>query len=237
MTFIVVRRWGLVALAVVLAAITGLSVVAKSSVVAASGSGCPVVVVDAGHGGVDGGVVAPLSKAKESELNLLVAKSLKHILKKNGYGVVMTRKTEGGLYSTGEGSKKLSDMRKRKEIINSACPDLVVSVHQNFYPSPVARGAQVFYRAGDEESKRAASFIQSSLNDGLGGTREIKGADYYVLTCSDYPSVLVECGFLSNAEEERLLLSAEYRERLSYALYVGVAAFFDYGGAESGATP
>lgn len=223
--FLVVRRWFIVAVSVVLAAFGCFGAAFGVSSAVASVENSSVVVVDAGHGGVDGGVVAPYSKVKESELNLMVAKSLRHTLKKSGYGVVMTRKGGEGLYDGGDRNKKLSDMRKRKEIILSSSPDLVVSVHQNFYPSPAARGAQVFYSADSEESKRAAEIIQASLNDALSGSRSAKSADYYLLTCSEFPSVLVECGFLSNAEEERLLLSPVYRERIAYALYVGIATF------------
>ena len=122
-------------------------------------------------------------------------------------------------------SKKLSEMRKREQIIKAASPDLIVSVHQNSYPLSSVSGAQVFFDGNNVEGENAALVFQSTLNQALGGERRAKSADYYVLQCSSYPSVLVECGFLSNPEEERLLRTPAYREKVAYALYVACSVY------------
>jgi N-acetylmuramoyl-L-alanine amidase len=174
------------------------------------------VVIDAGHGGIDGGVVAS-NGIKESELNLDIAKKIESRLKGYGINVVMTRTGSGGLYGLATKGFKKRDMQKRKEIINSSGADLVVSIHINKCPFSYRKGAQVFYKLGDEKSKNFAYFMQNNLNQMPTATQ--KGlslvGDYYILNCSSIPSVLVECGFLSNSEDEKLLLDEDYRYSLS----------------------
>lgn len=113
-------------------------------------------------------------------------------------------------------------MEARRDIISDAQPDLVVSVHQNFYPLSSVRGAQVFYSADSEESKAIAESVQGTLNSALEGDRVAKTGDYYILNCTEYPSVLVECGFLSNPEEEKLLVTAVYQEKVAYTLFSAI---------------
>ena len=221
--FITVKRKVIIAVLVaVVVAITACSLYPISSAVAGGNANGITVVIDAGHGGIDGGVVGLSSGAKESDVNLSIAKSLAHFLKKGGFNVVMTRSGYGGLYDSGKGSKKLSDMKKRSEIINEAKPDLMISLHQNSYPLKSVKGAQVFYDAKSEKSQEIAKSVQNVLNDSLGASRVEKSAEYYVLQCSPYPSVLVECGFLSNPEEERLLITSEYQEKVAHALYTAI---------------
>jgi len=179
------------------------------------------VVIDAGHGGEDGGVVGSSTGIKESDVNLAVAKKLRDVLVEGGYNVVMTRTTDTALHGSALGSKKLADMRKRKEIILEAQPDLVVSIHQNYYPSDYVKGVQVFY-APNGKSYDEAAVMQKILNRQLGGSRVEAKGDYYIVQCTPYPSVLVECGFLSNPEEEALLVTSEYQQRVAYALYSGI---------------
>lgn len=183
------------------------------------------IVVDAGHGGEDGGVCGSNTGVKESEINLAVAKSLRHFLIRNGYDVVMTRENGEGLYGLGASNKKLSDMQARRDVILSANADLVVSVHQNYYPRPSISGSQVFYAEESEKGKEAAQTIQTSMNAALTCSRSAKSGDYYMVKCTSVPSVIVECGFLSNAEEERLLVTAAYQERVAYAIYSGIVAY------------
>ncbi len=174
------------------------------------------VVIDAGHGGIDGGVVAS-NGVKESELNLDIAKKIESRLKGYGVNVVMTRTGSGGLYGLATKGFKKRDMQKRKEIISSANADLVVSIHINKCSFAYRSGAQVFYKMGDQKSKDFALLMQSNLNQMPTATE--KGlslvGDYYILNCSSIPSVLVECGFFSNSEDERLLLTEEYRNSLA----------------------
>jgi len=184
------------------------------------------VVVDAGHGGIDGGVVGGSSGVKESEINLAIAKSLKHFLERNGYDVVMTRENSDGLYGLTSKNKKLRDMEARRDIIKEAKPDLVISVHQNYYPLSSVRGAQVFYSADSEISKQIADSMQGTLNTALGNERVAKTGDYYIVNCTDFPSVIVECGFLSNPEEEKLLVTAAYQEKVAYSVFSAVHSIF-----------
>ncbi len=180
------------------------------------------VVIDAGHGGEDGGVLGSLTHVKESEINLAIAKQLKSFLERGGYKVVMTRNNDAGLYGAVSSNKKLADMKKRKEIILEAKPDLVVSIHQNYFPSSYVSGAQVFYAPSGEFMDLAVQ-MQKILNLELDCDRNAAKGDYYILQCSPYPSMLIECGFLSNPSDEANLVSAEYQKKVAYGIYSGIS--------------
>lgn len=188
------------------------------------------IVLDAGHGGMDGGVVGVATKNKESDINLSITMCLKETLLDRGFSVVLTRKTPEGLYDAlGKGFKK-RDMQKRKEIIESAKPSLVISVHQNFYPSSYTRGAQVFYSSQNPEAKRLANLLQTQLNalyeeDGVKARKEKTGA-FYMLTCTPYPTVIVECGFLSNPKDDKLVNDATWQKKLAERIASGVLSYF-----------
>ena len=188
------------------------------------------IVVDAGHGGVDGGVVGRKTRVKESDLNLLIAMALKEELTDMGFEVVLTRKTEAGLYGTTAKGFKKRDMQKRKEIIEDTKPSLILSIHQNFYPMRSARGAQVFYCAKNEGSKKLATGIQEHLNGLYLGEgvkeRKVMAGEYFMLECYPCPSVIVECGFLSNDKDEALLNTAAWRKRLAQSIASGALAYF-----------
>ena len=193
----------------------------------ASESARLTVVIDAGHGGVDGGVVGIESGTKESDINLDLSRRLARRFADAGFAVVMTRETEAGLYGTATSGYKKRDMLKRSEIINKSNPALVISVHQNFFSMRSRRGAQVFFRESNEKSVTLACLIQASLNDMpecVKKSEPLKG-DYYVLNCNDFPSVIVECGFLSNAEDEALLLDNTYRDKIVEAIAGGALKF------------
>lgn len=188
-----------------------------------------VVVIDAGHGGGDAGVVGSISGVSEAEINLLVAFTLKKQLEERGVRVVMTREKKSVL-EDGIGSKS-DDFEKRKSIINDNSPDLVISIHQNKFPDSTRRGAQVFYNVSSEQGKSLATAVQTSLNnlnqEKVGRSFSALKGDYYILNCSPYPSCIVECGFLSNPRDEELLLNAEYRENLSALIVKGTFAYLD----------
>lgn len=187
----------------------------------------PKIVLDAGHGGIDGGVTGISSGVKESELNLILVKKLEKLLTSAGFNVVLTRSSDAGLYGVASGNLKRKDMLKRKEIINNAKPDLVVSIHLNKFSVSSRRGAQVFFREDSPEGKRLAISIQSYFNALEEATRSfdaLKG-DYYILNCSPYPSVIAECGFLSNPEEEKLLLTDSYQDKIVDAIFQGITTF------------
>lgn len=187
------------------------------------------IVVDAGHGGIDGGVVGRETGVKESDLNLSIAYRLQDVLTDMGFEVTMTRKTEAGLYDAATKGFKKRDMQKRREIITAADPALVISVHQNFYPSKKSRGAQVFYNDKTEGGALFAGAVQAQLNDlyaekGVKG-RKITAGEFYVLECVDRPSIIVECGFLSSPLDEELLRSEQWQEKLAQGIGAGVVAY------------
>ena len=192
-----------------------------------SHTGAYTVVIDAGHGGVDGGVVGIESGTKESDINLDLSRRLSRCFSDAGFSVVMTRETEAGLYGTATAGYKKRDMLKRSQIINKSNPALVISVHQNFFSVRSRRGAQVFFRESNDRSVTLACLIQASLNEMPECVRKsepLKG-DYYILNCNDFPSVIVECGFLSNAEDEALLLNNDYRDKIAAAIADGALRY------------
>lgn len=185
------------------------------------------IVLDAGHGGIDGGVVGKLTGIKESELNLKVVKKLEKYLINSGISVTLTRNSDAGLYGVATKNLKKKDMQKRSEIINSASPDLIVSVHMNKYSLSTRRGAQVFYKANDEKSKLLAESVQNCFNDMEEASRNcsVLTGDYYILKCSNYPSIIAECGFLSNSQDETLLVTEEYQDKIAYAIFKGIVGY------------
>ncbi len=187
------------------------------------------VAVDAGHGGIDVGVSGKQTGVKESDLNLAIALLLKEELEERGFEVILTRKTEAGLYDTTAKGFKKRDMQRRKEIIAERDPALLISVHQNFYPSKIVRGGQVFYAERSEGSRAFASVLQTRLNELYstqgGKGRKIKCGEYFMLQCHPCPSVIVECGFLSNAEDERLLQEKGWQRQMARCIASGVVEY------------
>ena len=185
------------------------------------------IVLDAGHGGIDGGVCGVNTGVKESDLNLMVVKKLERLLISADFNVVLTRNSSAGLYGVATSNLKRKDMQKRRDIIESAQPNLVVSIHMNKYSLSTRRGAQVFYKPNDDKGRLLALSLQESLNSMEKASRKCDAltGDYYILNCNEYPSVIAECGFLSNAQDEALLITNEYQEELAYALYKGIVAY------------
>lgn len=181
-----------------------------------------VIVLDAGHGGIDGGVIGSVTGVKESDLNLATCIELKKRLEERGATIILTRKDKNGLYgNTGKGFK-LRDMQKRREIIKNANPDLVISIHMNKFSDGSRSGPQVFFQAGRENGKSLASSIQTALNNFTGNAHSALGGDFYICQCVDMPSVIVECGFLSNATEEAKLCDCDYRGELAEEIVKGI---------------
>lgn len=185
------------------------------------------IVIDAGHGGHDGGAVGRTTEVTESYLNLQFALKLKSICEEYGFNVVLTRKDMNGLYSAFATNKKRSEMEKRMEIIEEANPDLVVSIHMNSFSNTSARGAQVFYAETHPEYEEFAQKVQDALNAKIDNAKKTaKSSDFYVINTTSIPSILVECGFLSNPEEEALLVSEEYQKDFCYVLFYGILSYF-----------
>ena len=185
------------------------------------------VIIDAGHGGQDPGTV--VGEVAEDDINLKIAQTLKDILIKKGFNVVMTRSDNCGLViSEGSEWNKLDDMNIRKEIINSTKAEIMISIHQNYYSDSNVRGAQVFYSACMSENAKLAAYIQEELKyiSKTPNNREIlQNDEYIVLKNNDKPSVLVECGFLSNDYERAILQTESYRKEIATAIYNGIWKF------------
>lgn len=185
------------------------------------------IVIDAGHGGRDGGAVGKVTGITESELNLKYAKCLENLCKDFGISVVMTRKDMNGLYDENASNKKRSEMEKRKKIINDSGADLMISLHMNSFPLESCEGAYVFYAKGSEEGFKLAKGVQNSLSQSFENARDyVTVGDYFVLNYSIVPSILIECGFLSNPTEEMRLVSNEYCENFCYSILAGVLSYF-----------
>ena len=186
-----------------------------------------MIVIDAGHGGADPGKVG-VSGVLEKDINLAIAKKLQSRLEQDGVRVVMTRDTDAGLYSEGATNKKREDMEARVRLISEAKPELVVSIHQNSFPDASCKGAQMFYYKDSAESKMLAELLQKKFPEvlGDGNTRQAKAnGDYYLLRKTPCSIVIAECGFLSSPEEEALLSSEEYQEKVADVLYQGIREY------------
>ena len=184
---------------------------------------CPIIA----SRGRDGGAVGS-SGITESELNLKYAKELEALCKDFGIGVVMTRSDMNGLYDESASNKKRSEMERRKNIINSSNADLMISLHMNSFPLTSSNGAYVFYASGSEQGYSLAKSVQQSLCQSFDNARNfVTVGDYFVLNYAEIPSVLVECGFLSNPQEEANLKSDEYCQKFCYTLLVGILSYFE----------
>lgn len=187
------------------------------------------IVLDAGHGGVDPGV-SGASGVAERELNLIFAKKLETLLTEEGYRVVQTRTTEAGLYDENQTHKKAQDMQRRCAIIEKEHPLVTVSIHQNSYPDSSVSGPQVFYYEQSKEGERLASCIQNCMNEQLEIERpkSHKGNDsYYILKRSVGTAVIVECGFLTNPDEEAKLKDEAYQDRAVAAIRDGIIEYLE----------
>lgn len=182
------------------------------------------VCVDPGHGGYDGGAVGRDSGEIEKTVNLQFAQALKEALEKEGARVILTRDRDIALAEPGA-ERKRRDLKARVDAAQGA--DLFLSLHMNEYPDRSQSGPQVFYTAGDERSRLLAGAIQQSMNDALAPARPRSAhtGDYYVLREQSLPAVLIECGFLSNAEEEKKLLSPAYQQLCAQSILEGLVEY------------
>jgi N-acetylmuramoyl-L-alanine amidase len=195
----------------------------QSETAAAKGT----IVIDAGHGGDDPGMIGS-SGINEKVLNLVYAQKLETLLSNDGYRVVQTRSTEDGLYDANSDHKKAQDMQRRCAVIEAEQPLLTVSIHQNSYPDDSVKGPQVFYYEQSAEGEKLATAIQNSLNTQLAieHPRIQKGnSTYYILKRSASVTVIVECGFLSNPQEEEQLQQESYQDQLVKAICDGIQQY------------
>lgn len=174
-------------------------------------------VIDAGHGGEDGGA-SSCTGVLESQLNLQIARRLEDLFHFLGYQTVMIRRSDISVYTEGKtiAQKKISDLKERVRIVNETAGAFLISIHQNIFADSRYAGAQVFYnQEGDAEN--IARLLQQAMVTSLnpGSNRQCKPADgIYLMQHSKRPGILVECGFLSNPEEERKLREGEYQKHI-----------------------
>ena len=180
------------------------------------------IVIDAGHGGMDGGKVAT-DGTKESDLNLKYAKTLGQMFEQSGFNVVYTRTNEGGLYGLPTKGFKLRDMQARKKIVEKCNANLVISIHMNQFAGQLSRsGPQVFFQKDNTEGQKFATAMQQTFNNHTGNNHEAIAGDYYMCREMPCPSVIVECGFLSNPQDLANLKTEEYRQTLCNLIFSGV---------------
>ncbi|WP_242224061.1 N-acetylmuramoyl-L-alanine amidase CwlD [Bacillus cereus group sp. BfR-BA-01380] len=189
-----------------------------------------IIVLDAGHGGPDGGAVGG-EDIIEKDITLEITKKVRDYLQEQGALVILTRNGDYDLAdksTKGYSRRKAEDLKKRVDIVNKSDVDFFVSVHLNALPSGSSKGAQTFYYRSLVENERAAKFIQAELRTSLENTnRSAKTISHvYLLKYAKTPGALVEAGFLSNVNERYLLNSEKYQQKVAAAIYRGVLRYF-----------
>ncbi len=191
-----------------------------------------VIVVDAGHGVPDEGAQSSRGTT-EAETNLKIALKLQNLLEQSGCTVILTRSDENAIYDldrTTLREKKISDIRNRVKIGNNASADIFVSIHLNKIPQQQYWGWQCFYNSGNEKSTNLAKKIQANLNDSIQKENKriaMKLDTVYIMKHVEIPISIVECGFLSNPEEEQQLLDDEYQNKLAWGIFNGIIDYFN----------
>jgi N-acetylmuramoyl-L-alanine amidase len=192
-----------------------------------------LVIIDAGHGGEDPGAVSNYSGIAEKDLNLRIALLLKNQLEQDGYEVIMTRQEDALNYEPGTTEildKRRQDLTKRRQIIDTSGADIVVSIHLNKFDQTQYYGAQAFFPPQSPESERLAKCIQTQMKAIADPTNTrsalLKKERIVILKNLKVPTALVECGFLSNADEEARLRTVEYQEKLAQAIKAGIDNYF-----------
>lgn len=190
-----------------------------------------LIVLDAGHGGADGGAVG-IGDIYEKDINLAIALKLRDFLRFFGFDVIMTRETDISIHDSGLDTireQKVSDIKNRLKIINSNPDCILISIHQNKFEQSKYKGTQVFYSSNNSSGQVLAQCIQQSVAVNLqpDNTRQIKamGTDSYIMQNSHVPSVLIECGFISNQSDIDNLTNEDYQKQYCLAVLNGL---FDY---------
>lgn len=181
------------------------------------------VVLDAGHGEPDGGAVG-INGTIEKDINLKIALKLQEVLESRGIRVLMTRTDDNSICDKSAKTlheKKVSDMHNRLEIINTSGADLFLSIHMNSFSDPKSGGLHVFYSRNHPEAEETAVLIQESIAELTGAkTHTVKAASdtLFLMKNPIPPAILVECGFISNPEEERLLNDDNYQSKIAFSI-------------------
>lgn len=190
-----------------------------------------VIVIDAGHGVPDEGAQSS-NGTTEAESNLKIALKVQNLLEQSGATVILTRSDENAIYDIDSNTlkqKKISDIHNRVKIGNESQADIFVSIHLNKIPQQQYWGWQCFYKNGDEKSIKLAKSLQANLNDAIQEENKrvaMKLDTVYIMKHVEIPISIVECGFLSNQEEEKKLLDDEYQNKLSWGIYNGIMDYF-----------
>lgn len=189
----------------------------------------PQIILDAGHGGFDGGAVAS-DGTVEKDINLNISLYLEQMLKSSGFEVIMTRSTDTSTDDNSEKFHKKSDLQNRLALMDKYPDSMFVSIHLNKFTTSAANGSQVFYSGNNEQSKQLGEYIQNSIIKLLQpeNTRVNKKAtsSTYILYNATVPAVLVECGFLSNSAELEKLKNTEYQQKMAFCIYYGIKEYF-----------
>ena len=189
------------------------------------------IVIDAGHGTPDEGAQSS-NGTTEAQTNLKIALKLQNLLEQNGSKVILTRSDEKAIYSLDSKTlrqKKISDIRNRVKIGNENSADIYVSIHLNKIPQSEYFGWQCFYNTKNDNSKKLAKQIQENLNEAIQKENNrvpMKLDTVYIMKNVEIPISIVECGFLSNPEEEKQLLEDSYQNRLAWGIYNGILDYF-----------
>ncbi len=189
------------------------------------------IIIDAGHGGEDGGATS-INNVLEKDINLEISLILRDIFIQAGYEVIMTREDDSDLADKNLNTvsqRKTSDMRNRLDLINNSEADLVISIHQNHFEDSKYSGAQMFYSDNITESKTLAEHLQSGIVSYLqtDNSRQAKEVDSkYLLENSKLPTVVIECGFLSNQEDSENLVDHIYQTKIAMSIFLSVSNYF-----------
>lgn len=193
----------------------------------------PIIVLDAGHGGIDGGCTSA-EGVPEKGINLSILQRLRDMLVISGFQVEVTRDSDISIHDKGvEGiaAQKSSDMDNRLELFNKYDNAVCLSIHQNQFTDPRYSGGQMFYSGTNADSEALARCLQKNFGEILqpDNDREIKlcGKELFLCYYSDNPTVMVECGFLSNPEEAALLNTEEYQQKVALTIYSGLLNYLD----------
>ena len=237
MKLIVIRKRRIISIVSIILCITLIVCIAKyyvyqKTVATLLPGTTKVIVIDAGHGGVDPGAIGRNLGVLEKDVNLAIAKYLKEYLEQSGSKVIMTRKSDKGLYSLGGTlrQKKNEDLRNRKAIVNKSNANIFITIHLNSFPQSQYYGAQTFYPKDNPTGKILAEKIQGSLIEILDNNNSrvaLSKEGIYLIKGLDIPTALIECGFLSNPKEEKLLNSTQYQKKVAWAIYVGIQKYFE----------
>ena len=189
------------------------------------------IVLDAGHGGEDGGAVSD-NGTTEANTNLKIVLKLQNLLEQSGCNVILTRSDDNAIYSIDSKTlkeKKVSDIKERVKIGNNSSADIFVSIHLNKIPQQQYYGWQTFFKNGNDQGEKLANKIQENLNEAIQKENKrvpLKIDNVYIIKHVEIPTCIVECGFLSNPEEEKQLMQDEYQNRLAWGIYTGIIDYF-----------